>query len=158
MVNNIFKIYSLVPWPTYASDQNSLNNFDRDQPRIIPAKFGKNPVSCFWKGVKSKILTDNDDDGQSCAKVGHITTMRTMFVLRWSKKKRANLEFSWNIQCINYAKKYRPRQNRWFNNKNQVEPAITRQNTPAYTNYFKTAFMSNCSLLNKAVDCFEIQN
>jgi len=41
----ISKIYLLTPWPTYATNWNGLNNFDRGPPRIIPVKFGQIPIS-----------------------------------------------------------------------------------------------------------------
>ena len=34
-------------WPRYAMDQNHLNNFYDDHIRIIPTKFGQNPLGAF---------------------------------------------------------------------------------------------------------------
>jgi len=45
--NCILKTYVLTPWPTYATNQNHLNNFGRGHPGIIPVKFGPNPMSGF---------------------------------------------------------------------------------------------------------------
>jgi len=41
----ILKTYLLTPWPIYATNWNSLNNFDRDHHGIIPVKFGQIPIS-----------------------------------------------------------------------------------------------------------------
>jgi len=43
--SSILKTYLLTPWPTYASNWNGVNNFDRDHPGIIPVKFGQIPIS-----------------------------------------------------------------------------------------------------------------
>ena len=41
----ISKTYLLTLWPTYATNWNGLNNFDRGHPGIIPVKFGQNSIS-----------------------------------------------------------------------------------------------------------------
>jgi len=41
----ILKTYFLTPWPTYATDQNHLNNDVGDHPGTIPVKFGQIPIS-----------------------------------------------------------------------------------------------------------------
>ena len=43
----ILKTYFLTPWPTYATNWNDLNKFDRWPPLIISVKFGQNPMSGF---------------------------------------------------------------------------------------------------------------
>ena len=43
----ILKTYLLTPWPTYATNWNSKNNFGSGHPVIIPVKFGQNPMSGF---------------------------------------------------------------------------------------------------------------
>jgi len=60
--NCILKNYFLTPWPTYATNWNGLNNFDRGPPDIIPVKFGQNPNKgcsrkngvggCNWNQLK----------------------------------------------------------------------------------------------------------
>jgi len=40
----ILKTYFLTLWPTYTTNWNGLNNFDRGTPRD-PVKFGENPMS-----------------------------------------------------------------------------------------------------------------
>jgi len=42
--NCILKTYLLTPWPTYATNWNGLNNFDRGRLGIIPVKFGQIPI------------------------------------------------------------------------------------------------------------------
>jgi len=39
------KNYVLTPWPTYATDQNLLNNLVEDYPETIPVEFGQIPIS-----------------------------------------------------------------------------------------------------------------
>ena len=46
-----FKTYLLTPCPTYSTNWNGLNNFDRDHPGIIPVKFGLIPSSSFREDV-----------------------------------------------------------------------------------------------------------
>jgi len=45
--NCMLKTYFLTPWPTYATNQNHLNNLEGDHPGIIRVKFGQNPMSGF---------------------------------------------------------------------------------------------------------------
>jgi len=45
--NCILKTYFLTPSPTYATNQNHLNNFGRVYPGVIPLNFGQNPMSGF---------------------------------------------------------------------------------------------------------------
>jgi len=43
--NCILKTYFLTPWPTYATNETTWTTLVGDHPRIIPVKFGKNPMS-----------------------------------------------------------------------------------------------------------------
>ena len=40
----ILKTYFLTLWPTYATNQNHLNNFSRGLPREIPVEFCQIPI------------------------------------------------------------------------------------------------------------------
>ena len=53
--NCILKTYFLTPCPTYATNWNGLNNFDRGPPRITPVKFGQNPISGFREDAVQRI-------------------------------------------------------------------------------------------------------
>ena len=79
--NCILKTYFLTQWPTYATNWNGLNNFDRGPPR---------DHSCLVKiqSVVSEemlfkeIVDARTDDGQWAITKAHLEH----FVLRWAKK------------------------------------------------------------------------
>ena len=63
-------------------DQNHLNNFEEDQPRIIPVKFVQNPISRLGEGVEDvvwrnflRMETRTMDDGQNVTIKAHLVTM-----------------------------------------------------------------------------------
>ena len=84
--NCILKTYLLTPWPTYATNQNHLNNFGRGPPRDPSCEVWTKSNEwfqrrrCLSKKVYGRRTTD-DDDGQSPVTIAH----HEHFVLRWAK-------------------------------------------------------------------------
>jgi len=52
----ILKTYFLTPWPTYATNQNYLNNFVGDHLGTIPVQFGQIPISGSRENVVNTLL------------------------------------------------------------------------------------------------------
>jgi len=83
--NCILKTYFLTPWPTYATNQNHLNNFGRGPPRDHSCEVWSKSNEwfqrrrCLSKKVFGRRTTD---DGQSPVTIAH----HEHFVLRWAKK------------------------------------------------------------------------
>jgi len=91
----ILKTYFLTPWPTYATNWNGLNNFDRGPPRDhsceVWSKSNKQfqRRCCFKKLLthgRTHARTDGrtTDDGRRTLK-DHKSSLEH-FVLRWAKK------------------------------------------------------------------------
>jgi len=83
--NCILKTYFLTQWPTYATNQNYLNNFGRGPPRDHFYEFWSKSNEwfqrrrCLSKKVNARRTTD---DGQRPVTIAH----PEHFVLRWAKK------------------------------------------------------------------------
>ena len=91
--NCILKTYFLTPWPTYATNQNHLNNFGRGPPRDHSCEVWSKSNEwfqrrrCLSKKVYGRRTTDDGrqmttDDGQRSVTIAH----PEHFVLRWAKK------------------------------------------------------------------------
>ena len=80
--NCILKTYLLTPWPTYAANQNHLNNLVGDHPGTILAEFGQITISgsrediiwIFAYIIQCKIVTPQ---------VGTILTLGAYFEQLW---------------------------------------------------------------------------
>jgi len=83
--NCILKTHFLTPWPTYATNWNNLNNFDRGPPRDHSCEVWSKSNErfqrrrCLSKNVFARRTTD---DGQRPVTIAH----PEHFVLRWAKK------------------------------------------------------------------------
>ena len=81
---NYLKNSVSLPWqPEFLMESNSVNNFEDDLLRNIPAKFGPNwPPQFGRRRCLKKLLTTHD---------GHLTTLKAPLehvVLRWAKNTR----------------------------------------------------------------------
>jgi len=92
--NCILKTYFLTPWPTYATNQNHLNNFSRGPPMDhscwVWSKSNEwfQRRRCLSKTVYGRRTTHDGrrtmtDDGQRPVTIAH----PEHFVLRWTKNK-----------------------------------------------------------------------
>jgi len=84
--NCIVKTYFLTPWPTYATNWNGLNNFDRGPPKDHSCEVWSKSKEWFQRRCcLKKLLTDarTMDDGQWAITKAHLE----LFVLRWANKK-----------------------------------------------------------------------
>jgi len=87
--NCILKTYFLTLWPTYATNWNGLNNFNRGPPRDHSCKFWSKSNERFQRRSclsKKSLRTTHDahrttDDGQRPITIAHLEH----FVLRWAK-------------------------------------------------------------------------
>jgi len=95
--NCILKTYFLTPWPTYATNWNGLNNFDRGPPRDHSCEVWSKSNERFQRRCcLKKLLTHGrtdgrTDDGRRTLKDHKISLEH--FVLRWAKKLKSNLAF-----------------------------------------------------------------
>jgi len=84
--NCILNTYFLTPWPTFATNQNHLNNFGRGPPRDHSCEVWSKSNEwfqrrrCLSKKVYRRRTTN--DDGQSPVTIAH----HEHFVLRWAKQ------------------------------------------------------------------------
>jgi len=85
----ISKIYLFTPWPTYATNRNGLNNFDRGPPRDHSCEVWSKSNKRFQRRCcLKKLLTDarthgrTTDDGRRTLK----DHKSSLFVLRWANK------------------------------------------------------------------------
>jgi len=90
--NCILKTYFLTPWPTYSTNWNGLNNFDRGPPRDHSCKVWSKSKKRFQRRCCLKKLfthgrTHTHTHGRRTLKDPQKLTQH--FVLRWAKKKRA---------------------------------------------------------------------
>jgi len=91
----ILKTYFLTLWPTYATNWNSLNNFDRGPPRDHSCEVWSKSNKRFQRSCcLKKLLTDGrtdarTDDGRRTLK-DHKSSLEH-FVLRWAKKYEINV-------------------------------------------------------------------
>jgi len=80
--NSILKTYFLTPWPTFATNQNHLNNFGRGPPRghscEVWSKYNEwfQRRRCLSKKVYGRRMTDDarpttTDDGQRPVPIAH---------------------------------------------------------------------------------------
>ena len=88
-------LFFLTPWPTYATNQNHLNNFGRRPHRDHSCKVWSksNEWRCLSKNVYARRTTDDgrrttDDDGQRPVTIAH----PEHFVLRWAKNVPGGVE------------------------------------------------------------------
>jgi len=82
--NCILKTYLLTSWPTYATNWNGLNNFDRGPPRDHSCEVWSKVVSeemLFKEIVDARTHARTMDDGQWAITKAHLEH----FVLRWAK-------------------------------------------------------------------------
>ena len=77
------KTYFLTLWPTYATNQNHLNNFGRGPSRDYSCKVWSKSNEWFQRRrcLSKKSLGMTDDDGQRPVTIAH----PEHFVLRWAK-------------------------------------------------------------------------
>jgi len=102
----ISKIYLLTPWPTYATNRNSLNNFDRGPPRDHSCEVWSKSNKRFQRRCcLKKLLTDAWTHGRTPDIEGS-QKLTEHFVLRWAKNDgRLSLTYSYlnqNTTCIKY--------------------------------------------------------
>ena len=93
--NCILKTYFLTPWPTYATNWNGLNNFDRGPPRDQFCKVWSKSNKRFQRRCSlKKLLTDErtdarthgrTDDGRRTPDIEGSQKLTEHFVLRWAK-------------------------------------------------------------------------
>ena len=89
--NCILKTYFLTPWPTYASNWNRLNNFDRGPPRDHSCEVWSKSNKRFQRRCcLKKLLTDARThaytDGRRTPDIEGSQKLTEHFVLRWAKK------------------------------------------------------------------------
>jgi len=81
--NCILKTYFLTPWPTYATNQNHLNNFGRGPPRDHSCDVWSKSNEWFQRkrSLSKKVYGQRTtDDGQRPVTIAH----PEHFVLRWA--------------------------------------------------------------------------
>jgi len=83
--NCILKTYFLTLWPTYATNWNGLNNFDRGPPRDHSCEVWSKSNKRFQRRCcLKKFLTDARTD-EGCRTLKDHKSSLEHFVLRWAK-------------------------------------------------------------------------
>ena len=116
--NCILKNYFLTPWPTYATNWNDLNNFDRGPPRDHSCEVWSKSNKRFQRRCcLKKLLTDartdgRTDDGRRTPDIEGSQKLTEHFVLRWAKNRLLIIErqgkavICWPVTITNLPIKY----------------------------------------------------
>jgi len=102
--NCILKPYFLTLWPTYATNWNGLNNFDRGPHRNHSCEVWSKSNKWFQRRCcLKKLLTDarmdaRTDDGQRTPDIEGSQKLTEHFVLRWAKNHKNQSPF--NLKTI----------------------------------------------------------
>jgi len=102
--NCILKTYFLTPWPTFATNWNGLNNFDRGPPRDHSCEVWSKSNKRFQRRCcLKKLLTHTRTHGRRTLDIEGSQKLTEHFVLRWAKKQHIVSGYSeinmrvWNI-------------------------------------------------------------
>jgi len=83
-----WKPFFLTPWPTEATNWNSLNNFDRGPPRGHSCKvWSKSNKRCQRRCCLKKLLTDGRTHRRRTPDIEDSQKLTEHFVLRWANTK-----------------------------------------------------------------------
>ena len=95
-----FEKLFLTPWPTYATNWNGLNNFDRGPPRDHSCEVWSKSNNRFQRRCSlKKLLTDGrTDDGRRTPDIEGSQKLTEHFVLRWAKKVIIHLTVQRRVQ------------------------------------------------------------
>jgi len=140
--NCILKTYFLTPWPTYATNQNHLNNLSRGPHRDHSCEVWSKSNErlqrkrCLSKNVYARRTTHEKrrtttDDGQSTVTIAH----PVHFVLRWAKNKSNYLnKICFLIEQIKYICSIRSKS---YSKTTSVNKNITNKSQYCNTIYWK---------------------
>ena len=83
----ISETYLLTPWPTYSTNWNGLNNFDRGPLRDHSCEvWSKSNKRLQRRCCLKKLLTDGRTDGRRTPDIEGSQKLTEHYVLRWAKK------------------------------------------------------------------------
>jgi len=102
--NCILKTYFLTPWPTYATNWNGFNNFDRGPPRDhsceVWSKSNKRfQRRCCLKKLLTHARTDARTRGWRTPDIEWSQKLTEHFVLRWANNGKLNKRL-WTSFCL----------------------------------------------------------
>jgi len=113
--NCILKTYFLTPWPTYATNWNDLNNFDRGPPRNHSCEVWSKSNKRFQRCSLKKLLTDARTHGRRTPDIEGSQKLTEHFVLRWAKNAWRNWRTRKKARSRDNNKLQKPASAHWHN-------------------------------------------